>query len=146
MRHVVFRIDKDRYALPLASTREVVVAPPTFSAVPRAPTCIRGIMNLRGRIVPVVDLRELLTDTLGELSGTRSDEHRPSRIILLDRSRRELGLLVTEVEGIESIEKIVPAPKAAPSLKGVARMGAIAVTVLDPDGLDNAVAQAFTRE
>ena len=67
--------------------------------------------------------------------------------MLLDRGRRELGLLVTEVDGIEAIEKVgPPPPKAPPSVRGLARLGALAITVLEPEALDAAVAASFLRK
>jgi purine-binding chemotaxis protein CheW len=136
VRHVVFRLERDRYALPLAAIREVVVAPEQYTRVPRAPPSVKGVMNLRGRVVPVVDLKSLL--------GVATPTSLPaSKVVLLDRGRRELGLLVTEVDGIESIEKVAGA-RASPAVRGLARVGALAITVLDPDGLDSAVARAFT--
>ena len=142
MRHVVFRLDKDRYALPLSAIREVVVTPLKFSRVPRAPPSVSGIMNLRGRVVTVVDLASLLKPT---------DQPRAvapgAKVVLLDRGRRELGLLVTEVDGIEAIEKMGPAPpRAPPTVRGLARLGALAITVLDPDALDASLAAAFTSK
>jgi len=140
VRHVLFRLEKDRYALPLSAIREVVVAPESFTRVPRSPKAMKGVMNLRGRVVPVVDLRELLEVGPGPVGG-------PGRVVLLDRGRRELGLLISEVDGIESLEKIgPPAPRASLAVKGLARLGAIPVTVLDPDALDATVARAFTTK
>ncbi len=138
MRHVVFRLEKDRYALPLAAIREVVTPPGTFTRVPRAPKSVRGVINLRGRVVTVVELRLLL--------GLQDGQSPCQKIVLLDRGRRDLGLLVTEVEGIESIEKVSPAPgKPSATVRGVARLGGLAVTVLDPEGVDGAVAASFQR-
>ncbi len=140
MRHVLFRLEKDRYALPLASIREVVVAPESWTRVPRAPRAVKGVMNLRGRVVPVIDLRELL-----DVPGPATPG--PARVVLLDRGRRELGLLISEVDGIESLEKVgPPAPKASLAVKGLARLGALPVTVLDPDALDATVARTFTTK
>ncbi len=137
MRHVVFRLERERYALPLSAIKEVVPAPSQYTRVPRAPAALRGVMNLRGRVVPVVDLKALL----GVQAKTAQP---PARVVLLDRGRRELGLLITDVDGIESIEKLGAPPAQGPqSVRGTARLGALAVTVLDPDGLDAAVAQAF---
>jgi purine-binding chemotaxis protein CheW len=137
---VLFRLEKDRYALPLSSIREVVVAPGSFTRVPRSPKAMKGVMNLRGRVVPVVDLRELLEVAPGPTEG-------PGLVVLLDRGRRELGLLISEVDGIESFEKVgPPAPKASMAVRGLARLGAIPVTVLDPDALDATVARAFTTK
>jgi purine-binding chemotaxis protein CheW len=138
MRHVVFLLEKERYALPLTDVREVVVPPEQWSRVPRAPPAIRGVINLRGRVVTVVEL--------GSLLGISSEgTHAPHRkIVLLDRGRRDLGLMVTEVEGIEPIERVSPAPgKQAGAVRGVARLKGLAVTVLDPEGLDASVAGLF---
>jgi purine-binding chemotaxis protein CheW len=135
VRHVVFRLGRDRYALPLSAIREVVVAPARYTRVPRAPPPVRGVVNLRGRVVPVVDLGHLL-----EVPATGE---RLERVILLDLGRRELGLLITDIDGIEAIEKLSSPSRAGPVVRGVARLGALAITVLDPQGLDAAVAQAF---
>ena len=136
MRHVLFRVDKGLYAVPLAAVREVVPTPGAFTRVPRAPVAVKGVINLRGRVVTVVELAALLG--VPTAAG--------AQLLLLDRGRRELGLLVANVEGIEALEKFAPPPsKASVAVKGVARLGAQAVTVLDPDGIDAAVAAAFNR-
>jgi purine-binding chemotaxis protein CheW len=135
MRHVVFRIEKDRFALPLGAVREVVLPPEGFTQVPRTPPAVRGVMNLRGRVVTVVDLRTLLG-----IEGSSAS----LKVVLLDRGRRDLGFLVTEVDGIESIERVAPSTaRAEAKVRGVARLGGQAVTVLDPDGLDGAITGLF---
>jgi purine-binding chemotaxis protein CheW len=136
VRHVVFRLGRDRYALPLAAIREVVVAPLRYTRVPRAPTSVRGVVNLRGRVVPVVDLAMLLEVQRG---GERQE-----RVILLELGRRELGLLITEIDGIEALDKLSSPSRGSAVVRGVARLGALAITVLDPQGVDTTVAQAFT--
>jgi purine-binding chemotaxis protein CheW len=137
LRHVVFRVDRERYALPLAAVREVVVPPASFTRVPRAPPAVRGVMNLRGRVVTVIELGGLLS---------LPDSGQPcQKVVLLDRGRRDLGLLVTDVEGIEVLERVAAAPgRQAPALWGVARLKGLAVTVLDPEGVDETVATLFT--
>jgi len=136
MRHVLFHVDREHYALPLSAIKEVVPAPSFFTRVPRAPAALKGVMTLRGRVVPVVDMRALLALEGAPLAPM-------ARVVLLDRGRRELGLLITDVDGIEAIER-VSAPGAAHGqpVKGLTQLGARAVTVLDPDGLDSAVAHA----
>jgi purine-binding chemotaxis protein CheW len=136
VRHVIFMVEKERYALPLSAVREVVVPPAQWSRVPRAPEAIRGVINLRGRVITVVEMRALL--------GIAGEGSASQKIVLLDRGRRDLGLMVTEVEGIEPIERVAPAPgKAAAAVRGVARLKGLAVTVLDPEGVDGAVAGLF---
>jgi purine-binding chemotaxis protein CheW len=50
-----FRLHQDTYALPLLRVREIIRFEGT-TRVPRVPACIRGVVNLRGNVVPVVDL------------------------------------------------------------------------------------------
>lgn len=136
MRHVIFRMEKERYALPLEAVREVFVSPTIWSRVPSAPAAIRGVINLRGRVVTVVDLPQLMG-----LSGA----HTPGeKVLLLDRGQKNFGLLVTEVEGIEPIEKVATAPgRPTPGIKGVAKLKRSAITVLDAEGIENTVAALF---
>ncbi len=136
MRHVLFRLERDRYALPLDAVREVVVAPERYTRVPHAGPSMKGVMTLRGRVVPVVDLAKLLS-LPGDSPG--------GKVVLLELSRRELGLLVTDVEGIEPIDKVGPQPRPSRLVRGVTRVGALPVTVLDVDGLDAAVAASFAN-
>jgi purine-binding chemotaxis protein CheW len=137
VRHVIFRVEKERYGLPLKAVKEVVVPPERFTRVPRAPAAVSGVMNLRGRVVTVVELRQLL--------GLPEGPSPNGRVLLLERGRRDLGLLVTDVEGIEAVERVNSAPgKSDPAVRGVARLKGQAITVLDPEGLDSAVVGLFT--
>jgi purine-binding chemotaxis protein CheW len=68
------------------------------------------------------------------------------KIVLLDRGRRDLGLLVTDVDGIEPIEKVTAAPgRQTAAVRGMARLKGLAVTVLEPEGVDAAVVELFNR-
>ncbi len=139
MRHVVFRVGLERYGLPLAAVREVV-QPSQMSRVPRSPKSVRGIMNLRGRVVTVVDLAALLG------VGWREGEtpQLQGKVVLLDRGRRDLGLLISDVDGVHALEELAPAPgEVSPAVRGVARASLGAVTVLDAEGLDKQIAELF---
>ena len=138
VQHVVFRVDTTRYALPLAAVREVVVQPEGLVRVPRAPGPVLGVVNLRGRVVTVVDFALLL-----ELPGPAQPQR---KLILLDRGRRDLALSVTDVEGIETVDKVSTQPRESRApVRGVTRVKGVAVTVLDTDALDLAVTRLFDR-
>lgn len=139
MRHVFFFLGADRYALPLDAVREVVVAPERFTRVPHAGAAVKGVMTLRGRVVPVVDLPRLLA-----LEGKEAGPG--TKVVLLELGRRDLGLLVTEVAGIEAIEKVNPQARSSRLVRGLTRVGALPVTVLDVDGIDAAVAASFAND
>jgi purine-binding chemotaxis protein CheW len=140
-RHVFFRVAREEYALPLAAVREVVVPGP-LSRVPRSPDAVQGIMNLRGRIVTVVEMKVLLG--LGPASADGVVE---GKLLILDRGRRDLGLLVAEVLGIAEIKEVSPVASGGPAIRGVATPESLGVarmvTVLDADALDVQVAALF---
>lgn len=143
MRHVVFRLGDERCALPLSIVRAVVVPPDRYTRVPRAPAHVCGVMNLRGRVVTVLDLG-------GLLGRGRDEPAKNARILVVDRGRRDLGLRVTDVEGIEEVGELEdPRGKEAagrPTLaatSGVAVLREKRVWVLDPDGVDGLVDSVF---
>jgi purine-binding chemotaxis protein CheW len=138
-RMVLFKAGGERFALPLDAVREVVVPQPPFARVPRAPAAVRGGMNLRGRVVAVVELAPLLglaPDVLGPAQG---------HVVVLERDRRGLGLLVAAVLGVEEVALPAahPASAAGATSRGVAEVRGAAVTVLDPDALAARAAALF---
>ena len=136
---MLFRAGGERYAMPLEAVREVVVPQPPFARVPRAAPAVRGAMNLRGRVVAVVELAPLLgfpPDPLGPAQG---------HVLILDRDRRGLGLLVSSVLGVETLAE-GSCPKAGEPgglACGVAEVGGVAVTLLDADVLEERAAALF---
>ena len=138
VQHVVFVLDTTRYALPLSAVSQVVVQPEGLVRVPRAPVPVLGVVNLRGRVVTVVDFA-LLLDLPGPVQPQR-------KLILLERGRRDLALSVTDVEGFETVDKVSTQPRESRApVRGVTRVKGMAVTVLDPDALDVAVTHLFDR-
>jgi purine-binding chemotaxis protein CheW len=127
VRHVLFRVAGERYALPLEAVREVVVPQPPFARVPRASEAVRGVMNLRGRVVAVVDLAALVGLPPQPLAGGSG------HVLVLERDRRALGLLVGGVLGVEALP---PADGGAGGIaRGVAATRIGAATLLAPDAL-----------
>jgi purine-binding chemotaxis protein CheW len=146
MRHVLFTLappgspagrNLERFAVQLSQVRTVVMPRP-LSRIPRAPPPVLGIMNLRGRVVSVVDLARLLGQAASAPHG---------KILLIDRGRTELGLAVGEVTGIAPLEAKLGAPEGAPSfVTAVAQDAEGTVTLLDAQALDAAVAALFPGE
>jgi purine-binding chemotaxis protein CheW len=128
VRYVLFRVGAERFALPLESIREVVTPQPPFSRVPRTSEAVCGAMNLRGRVVAVVDLAALVG-----LAG-RTLEAARGQVVVLDRDRRALGILIDGVLGVEPLDP-PEGGGAATLVRGVASVKGLAVTVLDPEAL-----------
>jgi purine-binding chemotaxis protein CheW len=135
VRHVVFRAAGERFALPLAAVREVVVPQPPFARVPRVSEAVRGVMNLRGRVLPVVDLAPLVGLPPQPLLGGQG------QVLVLEREKRSLGLLIAQVIGVEPV--VLPAPGDDRILRGVVVIKGSAVSVLATDGLGEAADGLF---
>lgn len=56
-KYLTFTLAQERYSLPVLKVREIMQLCPV-TPVPRMPAYVKGVINLRGKIVPVVDLRE----------------------------------------------------------------------------------------
>lgn len=125
------KVRHDSYALELLMVQEVVLLSPIV-ALRGAAREVIGAMNLRGRIVPVVDLGLWLN------TGCVQGDER-SRIVIVERGDEMIGLLVSAVEDIVSLgrERIEPplANDDPGAIKGVARVGAMPTVLLDANAL-----------
>jgi purine-binding chemotaxis protein CheW len=102
---IVFSLHGEHYGLPIASVREIIrYTPPRVTAT--AHGLIQGLINLRGRVLPVLDLSSRLGEVL-EVSDT-------TRILVLEVSTGVLGLIVDAVDGVVEVppERIEPIPGA----------------------------------
>ena len=81
-----FRVGRETFGLPISEVREILRVP-EITAMPNAPEAVEGVMNLRGRIVPVIDL--------GRMFGSQSAEAADKRrVIVVEHAGRNLALLV----------------------------------------------------
>lgn len=99
---VSFRLHAETYALPVADVREIVRVD-AVTRVPGGPREIRGVTNVRGRVIPVVDLSVRLGLEAGDLSPR-------SRVLVAEARERPIGLLVDEVEAVERIDLLAVEP------------------------------------
>ncbi len=105
---VVFQLGGEEYGLPIAAVDEVVRAPETLTRVPKAPAFIEGVMNLRGRVVPVIDQRR-------RFSVEGRGERRRERVVVVTIDHMQAGFVVdgvTEVLRIP-VSQLRPTPDLA---------------------------------
>ena len=88
-----------RFAVEVRSAREVVVFD-DYTVVPLAPAHLLGVANLRGTIMPVVDIRPLF-------GLTPASADRDVRALVVERDGVQAGLLIDEVLGLEPLEGLV---------------------------------------
>jgi len=92
---VGFRIGNETYGVRIASVREIVRVP-EITMVPNAPEVIEGVINLRGRIIPVMDLRKRFGN-----SAVQPDKK--NRILVVELDNKLLGLIVSSASEVLKI-------------------------------------------
>lgn len=92
---IMLTLQGETFAIPLSQVKEIIRVP-HITWVPGAPAAVRGIINLRGTVVAVLELATLLG--LPELVCDQQ-----SRIIIVESSGAEAGLLVEKVLGVEAV-------------------------------------------
>jgi purine-binding chemotaxis protein CheW len=106
---IIFRLGNQDYGIPIVAVSEIARPPEHITRLPKAPAFIDGVMNLRGSVVPIVDLRRRF-----DLSTT---EHAASqRILILAIGGVTAGFLVDSVSEVmkAQIDAIRPAPELSP--------------------------------
>jgi purine-binding chemotaxis protein CheW len=94
--NLVFALGKEDFGVDVNIVREIVRVPPFITRVPNAPNYIRGVINLRGTIVPVFDM-EL---KIGMASTPLTEE---ARIVVLSVSEVMFGIIVNSVREVRTI-------------------------------------------
>ena len=145
---VEFALDGRRYGL-LLSTVARVVRMVDVTPLPKAPEIVLGVINVRGQVIPVVNIRRRFR--LPEREPTLSDH-----IVIARTTRRTAALITDSVAGVfECLEReVVPSQAIAPGIQyvaGVVKLSDGMVLVHDLDrflsldeeqGLDEALANA----
>src|ERR1019366_6927417 len=94
--HIVgFRVGRATYGVPITSLHEIVRVP-EITAMPDAPDYLEGVINLRGKIVSVVDLRK----RFGQPSGALD---RRNRILVVEHRGRLAGMIVDSASEVLKI-------------------------------------------
>ncbi|MEE1655505.1 chemotaxis protein CheW [Microvirga sp. CF3062] len=96
---IVFQLGGEEYGLPIAAVNEVVRVPDALTRLPKAPAFIDGVMNLRGRVVPVIDQRRRF-----QFEG--QGEKRRERIIVVRIDHMHAGFIVDGVSEVLKIPQI----------------------------------------
>jgi len=128
---VGFVLRDEEFAIPILNCREILRAT-TITRIPEAPAAVRGVVNLRGRIVPAVDVRTCLGFEQSPMTGK-------SRLIVVEIAGRFFALVVDRVNRIVKLSSTQIAPPGdAPRfacLVGIANVGETPILVLDAERL-----------
>lgn len=105
--YVLFRVGSEEYGLPISRVSSIIRYE-RVTPVPRAPRAVQGVIDLRGRVIPVVDLGK-------RLFGADFEPLPRSRIIVTETSSGAVGLAVDGASEVATFapDDLMPAPTAA---------------------------------
>ena len=128
-RFLIFSLNSEQYAVPLLKVKEVIALTET-TPVPYSPPYFKGIMNLRGQVISVIDLRL-------KMKMSKAETTSETAIIILDLSPLSLGIIVDSVESVLAVgnEEVQPPPDVGTNntayIRGVARKDSKLILLLD---------------
>ncbi len=123
---IVFRLGEERYGVDISQVREII-KPSQITRIPNAPDFVEGVINLRGQITTIVNLRKRFGMPPKPIDND-------TRIIVVEYNNAVIGMMVDTVnevkylaqKDIEALPSIITSREEAKFLKGVGKL---------PDGL-----------
>lgn len=102
---VIFKLGDEEFGVDILQANEIEKLDQGITRVPKAPSFVEGVINLRGVIVPIVDLRKRFGLTVREI-GT------DSRVIIVEANNNKVGMIVDAVVEVARVNTsdIEPAP------------------------------------
>jgi purine-binding chemotaxis protein CheW len=133
--HIVgFQVGRETYGVPITSLHEIVRVP-EITAVPDAPDYLEGVINLRGKIVSVMDLRKRFGEKQAALK-------KHNRILVVEHAGRLAGLIVDSASEVLKIpaDAVEPPPAVFQDgglncVTGLGKVGGRLVVLLDMNKL-----------
>jgi purine-binding chemotaxis protein CheW len=131
---VSFRIGGEEFGVDILMVQEIIRLP-NITPIPNAPSFILGMINLRGKIIPVIDLRQRLRIN----GGGRSENDRRSRILIVEMFTHVTGFIVDSVSEVMKVAdaEIEPTPHLVASsinaeyIQGVIKLPNRLIMLLD---------------
>ena len=130
--YVSFVLEGEEYGVPILSVQEIIRYE-TVTRVPQSANFIEGALNLRGQVIPVVNLRK-------KFGLEHRDKNKSTRIIVVEVSGRVIGMIVDEVSEVLQIhaEHIAPPPPMGTTvnsefISGMGKLDEKLIILLDID-------------
>jgi len=127
---VVFELGKEHYGVDISAVESIIKMQP-ITVVPHTPSFVEGVTNLRGSVLPVIDLRKRFGLSLDDISKN-------SRIVVIALGKTKVGMIVDAVSEVLSVaeDAIEPPPPMVTSVDttfiiGIAKIESKLVILLD---------------
>jgi purine-binding chemotaxis protein CheW len=131
---ISFSVGAEEYGIDIQTVREVI-RNHRITPLPRAPSFLKGVINLRGGVIPIIDLRERFGAAVTEFTAE-------SRVIVVEIDARPVGMVVNSVSHVlrVAMSEIEEAPDWVGGLtnayvRGIVRVEEKLVVLLNTDAL-----------
>ena len=128
--YVIFKLDKEEYGVDIMHVKEISEFKES-TKVPSAPSFVDGIINYRGVITPIINLRRKFILSAKEVTTS-------TRIIIINLNNKQVGFLVDDASQVLTIDEkdIDPAPELITNIEdkyidGIAKISERMVIILD---------------
>ncbi|MHB8170779.1 MAG: chemotaxis protein CheW [Thermincolia bacterium] len=96
---VIFRLGREKFGVPIGKVREIITMQ-NITQVPRTHHCIEGIINLRGKVIPIFNI-------IKKLNLPQSNADKSARIIVVQVDGHTIGMIVDEVSEVLTIQSSI---------------------------------------
>jgi purine-binding chemotaxis protein CheW len=127
---VVFSLGSEEYALPIGAVHEIIRFTEPRTVASEVPW-IRGVIGLRGKIIPIFDL----ASRMGVAADSESESN---KIVIVETGTGQAGVVVGDVEEVLTVttDQLEDVPTAdAETIEAIAKIGDRLVILLNPEGL-----------
>jgi Chemotaxis signal transduction protein len=135
---IVFTLEEQEYGIDISYTKEIVRIP-QVTKIPNMPAFMEGVINLRGKLIPVIDLKK-------KFAFTQLEKSIDNRLLILDLEGTNLGIIVDDVSEVvkineQTIEKLSAeiATVGGNSVNGIAKIDQRLILLLNALALKNEI-------
>lgn len=128
MQHIGFYLNASEYSIPILSVREIIKTP-AITKIPQSPSYIEGITNIRGNVIPIVNLKNLI--------NANGDREKSDTVIVISIGKITFGILVDGIAGAINVDEASIEPSEhilkehVEQVEGVAKLSDRLVILLD---------------
>jgi purine-binding chemotaxis protein CheW len=143
---VVFSLGMEEYGIDISCAKEIIRIPKQITKIPDMPSYVEGMFNLRGKVIPVIDLKKKYNFKCVERSGD-------GRLIILDVEGILMGIIIDEVsEVLETDEELIESLNSQifnlgrKSIMGICKIEERLILILDIVKLKNDIFKTGEHE
>ena len=119
---VVFNLGLEEYAINISYAQEIIHIP-KFTKLPNVPAFIEGVFNLRGKVIPVFDLKK-------RFGLSQSERSTDSRLLIIELDSMKVGIIVDDVSEVIRIDE-QSIQKLSSDIVGISKNSIQGISIID---------------